>query len=1131
MCAETVEDAETGRVFVGRERELGELLAGFADTAAGTGRLFMVVGEPGIGKTRLALELAAHAAVRGGRILWGRCWEGGGAPAYWPWVQAIRTYVRNIDADSMRAQVGSHAAYLAHLVPELSARIPEWSAAAGAISLESEHARFQLFDAVTGFLRNAAARQPLVLVLDDIHAADQPSLLLLHFVARELRDLPLLVITTYREVEVRRTSWRAVLLGELARESRRIPLRGLSAEAVARFIARSAQQAPPPALVDAVYEATAGNPFFIDEVVRLLAAEGRLQQPDQLGTWLGSFRVPDAVREAIHRRLDPLSAEVREVLSTASVIGREFEQAPLQHVCGLPSDRLLDILADVAAVGLLIEVPGTVGRYAFSHALVRETLYDDLPPAHRVVLHRRIGEALELTHRADLEPHLAKLAHHFVLAAGGGDVTKAVDYAARAGKRALTLLAYEDAASWYERALQVVETAEVDRAVRCKLLLRLGEAQQKSGETVKARATFQEAARVARTLDAAEPLARAAIGMAAAGAETGVVDAPLVSLLEEALQTLPRTDSVLRTAVLSRLAVALYFSKADERRAAFSQQAVEMARRLGNTAALAAALLTRHFALWGPGNVEERLRLATELLRVGERAGIPEIVIEGHDWRIIDMLEMGDVHAARAETEAYARVAEQLRLPRYRWHATLLRAMFALAEGRFAEGEQLAHDALMQGQRAEVQNALQFFGVQTFLLHRERGRLADLEAGVRSFVEQYPLLPIWRCGLAFLCAELGRAADAQRELDRLAADDFADLPHDANWLPSVALLAEVCSFVGDAAHARRLYELLLPHASRNVVIAIGVVCYGSVAYYLGRLATTLSDWDAAAEHFEHAIALNTQMAARPWVAYAQLGYARALLEAARRSEATATSRSEHHAKALHLLEQAVATAEALGMKSLVTKAATLAATASAGDAPPAPAAARRAGSADGVFQREGEYWSIAFDGKVFRLKDAKGLRCIVQLLRNPGREFHAMELDQEEPPVPARRRQALGTGNAGEILDRQAKAAYRQRLAELREELQEAQAFGDVGRAAGVQREIDIIAEELAAAVGLGGRNRHAASSSERARVNVTRAISTTLRRIAANHDALARYLAATIKTGTFCSYTPDSRAPVSWSL
>ena len=182
MRAAAVDDAEGGRPFVGRERELGELRAGFADAAAGNGRLFMIVGEPGIGKTRLALEVAGHAAARGGRILWGRCWEGGGAPAYWPWVQAIRAYVRNSDAASLRAQLHSGAAYLAHLVPELRSRFPEWSGVAGAVALDSEHARFQLFDAVAGFLRNA--RQPLVLILDDIHAADQPSLLLLHFVAR-----------------------------------------------------------------------------------------------------------------------------------------------------------------------------------------------------------------------------------------------------------------------------------------------------------------------------------------------------------------------------------------------------------------------------------------------------------------------------------------------------------------------------------------------------------------------------------------------------------------------------------------------------------------------------------------------------------------------------------------------------------------------------------------------------------------------------------------------------------------------------------------------------------------------------------------------------------------------------------
>ena len=355
--------------FVGRERELAELMDGFADAVAGNGRLFLVVGEPGIGKTRLALEVAGHAAARGGRVLWGRCWEGGGAPAYWPWVQAIRTYVRNSDANTLLAQLPAGAVYLAHLVPELRARLPQVPAADGVVGLDSEDARFQLFDAVAGFLRNA--RQPLVLILDDIHAADQPSLLLLHFVARELRDIPLLLIGTYREVDARRSAWRAALLGNVARESRHLSLRGLSADAVARFIAQSARQAPPAALVDAVYAATEGNPFFVDEVVRLLAAEGRLQ-----GTGRGpldGFRIPDEVREAIHRRLDPLPDDTREACSRGDHRPRVRRRGTARG--GRARSHVASALGEVNEARIGRRMPP--GRYAFSHALMRDTLYED----------------------------------------------------------------------------------------------------------------------------------------------------------------------------------------------------------------------------------------------------------------------------------------------------------------------------------------------------------------------------------------------------------------------------------------------------------------------------------------------------------------------------------------------------------------------------------------------------------------------------------------------------------------------------------------------------------------------------------------------------------------------------------
>jgi predicted ATPase len=328
--------------FVGRVHELEQLTAALHGASSGRGRLVLLSGEAGIGKTRLADEVATRAAAQGVRVLWGRCWESGGAPAYWPWVQILRRYVRDTPAALVAAQMGSGAADLGRLSPELAA-------ARGGTppSAESEQARFSLFDATASFLRNAAAAQPLVLVLDDLHAADESSLLLLQFLARDLRSAPLLVIGTYRETEARRAPARLEILSALLREGPRLPLRGLSQEEVGRYVAAAARATPREALVAAIHQATDGNPFFVTEVVRLwVAAGGEGPGSD------GDFAIPDEVRAAVRRRLDPLRAPAREALAIASVIGREFDAAFFARVTAeLGAPR--ELLAEAVDAGLL----------------------------------------------------------------------------------------------------------------------------------------------------------------------------------------------------------------------------------------------------------------------------------------------------------------------------------------------------------------------------------------------------------------------------------------------------------------------------------------------------------------------------------------------------------------------------------------------------------------------------------------------------------------------------------------------------------------------------------------------------------------------------------------------------------
>src|SRR3972149_2906838 len=399
-------DRLAGGGFVGRGKGMDELRAGLEDALSGRGRLLMLVGEPGIGKTRTSEEVATYAGLRNAQVLWGRCYEGEGAPAYWPWVQVVRPYVHDRDPAALMSEMGPGAADIAQVVSEVRERLPGLPAPP---SLEPEQARFRLFDGITTFLKNASKGQPVVLVLDDLHWADKPSLLLLQFLARELRGARLMVLGTYRDVELGRQHPLSQTLGELGREglSQRILLRGLTQRDVARFIEITSGVKPPEALVEAVYQETEGNPFFVNEIVRLLVADGRLEKPEEVVSW--SVTIPQGVREVAGRPLAHLSEECNRVLTIGSVIGREFGLRLLEKVSEVKGDRLVEALEEAMGARVIAELPRTTDQYWFSHVLIRETLYEELSTTRRVRLHRQIGEALE---ELDAEGNLPPLAYH-----------------------------------------------------------------------------------------------------------------------------------------------------------------------------------------------------------------------------------------------------------------------------------------------------------------------------------------------------------------------------------------------------------------------------------------------------------------------------------------------------------------------------------------------------------------------------------------------------------------------------------------------------------------------------------------------------------------------------------------------
>src|SRR5262245_14628740 len=379
------------RPLVGRDAELAGLRAALDAAAAGTGGLRLLAGEPGIGKTRLAEELAEYARGRAMLALWGSCGESSGAPAYSPWAQLLGAYVRGRDDDALTTELGAGAAQVAQILPELRARLPECGAAAAALS--PEVARFALFDAVANFLLRASADRPLLLVLDDLHAADAASLRLLRFVAGQLRSARVLIIAAYRDVEAALTPVVAGHLDELLRDGRCLSLHGLAVTDLAQLIERGYGMAPAPELVADLHRSTRGNPFFVHVLLAGFLSADQPLDPARLAE--RSHWIPGSIHQAIRERLEHLGTDAAILLSAAAVSGEEFDVDVLERVTGCPRGELLDRLADPTMTRVVLRSPARPGRYAFAHALVREAVYQSLPPTRRAQLHGQIAAAIE----------------------------------------------------------------------------------------------------------------------------------------------------------------------------------------------------------------------------------------------------------------------------------------------------------------------------------------------------------------------------------------------------------------------------------------------------------------------------------------------------------------------------------------------------------------------------------------------------------------------------------------------------------------------------------------------------------------------------------------------------------------
>ncbi|WP_426398130.1 ATP-binding protein [Ralstonia sp. R-29] len=891
-----------------------------AQAQAGAGGIAALAGEPGIGKTRTAEIVAERAERRGMRALWGRCNEEPGAPPYWPWQQLVRSWIASHDEASIRQALAGGVAPLAEIVPDLADRLPDQALgpavgplrdrAVAAPSTEVAQARFRLFDAVNTFWQRAAQQRPLLLVLDNVHWADASSLRLLEFLAPDLCGSRILLLVTYRDVELSRQHPLSATLGELARQPRfeRLRLGGLTHAETADMMQLAGGATFAPALVDAIHAQTEGNPLFVGEMTRLLAQES------SSGGAGCALRIPEGIKEVIGRRLNRLSARANKVLTAAAVIGRAFEFRLLTALADDVDEDICSAAIDEALQARVVEALREPGHYHFAHALFRETLYDEIPVPRRSRLHLKLARAIEMIHGDDPEPHLPALAYHHWAALPGGDAALAVDYAQRAARRADRQLAHEESARYCQMALQAMDAGSgVSRdtremhEMRCSLLNALGTAHSRAGDWLQAMQTFKEAARLSVEYGNTRELANAALGFETASWSPGLPGGPAAELLREALAAQGSGDPVMSARLLSALARALIFSGEEEQATRVHEQAIAVARRAGDPATLADTLVATVSLRWQHERIAERIAASDEAYELARQAGDPILMCATRAWHLFDDFELGDMAAWRANLEEYERGGETLRLPFVHYTASMSRAMHALFEGRFADAERLIPSAYEIARRMPGMDTAGVYGVQMFMLRREQGRLHEVAPLVEHFVQHTSAMDIWQPGIALMYVELGQLEAARKKFDALANNDFRRIARDGVWVANLTYLALVCHALGDAARAPTLYRLLAPFSGRNLVFGTAIASFGAADAILGALSTTMGDWPQAQQHFEAALAMNERQGARPALVRTRLAFAQMLL---RRGVPADLARADA------LLHAAEAEAATLGMAGL-----------------------------------------------------------------------------------------------------------------------------------------------------------------------------------------------------------------------
>ena len=845
-------------------------------TAEGEGRRVVLLGgEAGSGKSRLVREFAAEAAEAGALVLHGACDAVVNAP-YGPFSQALERLAAVLDEHELRIALGSSGGELIRLLPNLGERLAGLSPPTRA---DPDTERHRLHTAVTDLLERVGQRRPVVLVIEDGHWADAATLLLLRHLAQTAWAGRVLLFATFRDTEGEVPEALAQTLADLRRSDDvvRMRLESLSALEVSEFLRRVTEgraSAELPEIARAISDLTGGNAFLMCELWRALAesdvianGEGELRLA---GSLLAQLETPDSVREVVSARLARLAPATTELLELAAMAGTEFELAIVRRASRLEERELIAAVDEATRSGIIVELPGVQLAYRFSHELVRRAVYDRLSGVRRAELHLRIGEAMEAAEGRSART-LADLAHHFAAATAVDGVERAIRYNILAARAAANALAFDEAA----RMLVTAHGLGIDDArERAEVLLELGVARHKAGSGLDAREALESAAQIGRELADAELLARAAARYEEASWRPGMVEGA-VELLEEATAALGEHESELSVELLGGLARALDGKGEHERAAIVRENAIGLARRLGDRAGLATVLVRSYWSR-GATPIEEILEMLTEARAISEELGDTELQAEAMSWRVPAFVAMADIPAARSEAAQLRRIAEITRQPFNLHVAEQYDAAISLSDGKLDAAEAMAGRSEAAGRMLTGGDASGTYGIQMFSLRREQGRLAELASVIRILVARDRERSPWRPGLASLLVELGMESEAKSELARIASEGL-DPFRESLWLASLTYLTDACVAVGDATVAALLYPELAPLAGSNVMVGHLVAYYGAADRYLGMLAGTLGEWELAEEHFEQALAANLAMEARTWLAHTNYEYARMLL--------------------------------------------------------------------------------------------------------------------------------------------------------------------------------------------------------------------------------------------------------------